>query len=96
MELSREDVLHIASLCRVGMDDDDVESMRQQLSHILDQFEVLKQANTTGVSPSAHSTELSSVLRDDAPRPSLSQEDVLRNAPQQQEGHLRVKAILEE
>lgn len=96
MELSREDVLHIASLCRVGMDDDDVESMRQQLSHILDQFEVLKQADTTGVSPSAHSTELSSVLRDDAPRPSLSQEDVLRNAPQQQEGHLRVKAILEE
>ncbi|MSQ25693.1 MAG: Asp-tRNA(Asn)/Glu-tRNA(Gln) amidotransferase subunit GatC [Dehalococcoidia bacterium] len=96
MPLSREDVLHIASLCRIGMDADDVERMRQQLSHILDQFEVLKQADTAGVSLSANPSERSSVFRDDVSRPSLSQEDVLRNAPQQQEGHLRVKAILED
>lgn len=96
MPLSREDVLHIASLCRVGMDAGDVERMRQQLSHILEQFEVLKQADTTGVSLSAHPAGLSSVFRDDVARPSLSQEDVLRNAPQQQEGHLRVKVILED
>ncbi len=96
MQLSREDVLHIASLCRVGLDADDVERMRQQLSHILDQFEVLKQADTTGVSLTARPAELSSVFRDDVARPSLSQEDVLRNAPQQQDGHLRVKAILED
>ena len=96
MPLSREQVTHIATLCRIGMTEEDLERFGQQLSHILDQFEVLKKLDTTNVPPNAQSHELSSVFRDDVPGPSLSQEDVLMNAPVREGEYLRVKAVLEE
>ena len=94
MPLSRDEVLHIASLCRIGLSEEDLRRMQDQLSDILAQFEVLKQVNTDDVEPTAHSIDLESVLREDAPKPSLTQNDVLRNAPQEEDRHLRVKAIL--
>ncbi len=96
MPLSRDDVVHIASLCRVGMTDEDLERMREQLSHILEQFEVLNQVDTAGVAPASHSIELHSVFKEDEARPSLPSSDVLSNAPRQQDGFLRIKAVLEE
>ncbi|MSQ41081.1 MAG: aspartyl/glutamyl-tRNA amidotransferase subunit C, partial [Dehalococcoidia bacterium] len=43
MPLSREEVLHIASLVRMGLSDQEVERMREQLSNILEQFQVLQE-----------------------------------------------------
>ena len=39
MKLSREEVLHIAALAKVGVTDSDVEKIREQLSNILENFE---------------------------------------------------------
>ena len=94
MPLSRDEVLHIASLCRIGLSEEDLRRMQDQLSDILAQFEVLKQVNTDDVEPTAHSIDLESVLREDTVKPSLAQDDVLRNAPREEDRHLRVKAIL--
>ena len=94
MRLSREEVLHIASLCRIGLSEEDLQRMQDQLSNILDQFDVLKGVDTDEVPPTAHSIDLESVLREDAAKPSLSRDDVLMNAPQEEDQHLRVKAIL--
>ena len=96
MPLTREQVVHIATLCRIGMTEEDLERFARQLSHILEQFEVLKQVDTAQVPPTAQSIELSSVFKDDKPRPSLPREEVLRNAPLREEEYLRVKAVLEE
>ncbi len=95
MKLSREDVLHISTLARVGMTEDDIEKFRAQLSNILEQFEVLKQVDTTNVAPTAHSTEVNTVIREDKPTDSLTKEDVLANAPRREEDFFRVKAVLE-
>ncbi len=96
MRLSREEVVHIASLCRITMTDEDIARFQDQLSNILQQFEALKKADTEGVPPTRQSFELHNVLREDAPRPSLPREEILRNAPQQQEDQLRIRADLEE
>lgn len=96
MRLSRQEVVHISSLCRVGMTEQDLERAAEQLSHILDQFEVLKQINTDGVPPTTQSIPMNSVFRDDVPRPSLSQHDTLANAPRREGEFVRVKAILED
>ena len=95
MRLSAEEVRHIALLARLGLSDEDVEKFREQLSNILENFEILKQVDTTGVPPTAQSVELSNVLRDDQVAPSCPQQEVLANAPQQEEGHFKVKAVLE-
>ncbi len=95
MKLSREEVLHIATLARVGMTDDDVEKFREQLSNILENFEILKELNTEDVPPTAQSIDLRNVERHDQQAPSCTQEEVLANAPNAEEGQFRTKAVLE-
>jgi len=96
MKLSREEVLHIATLCRLGVSEEDVGRFSEQLSNILENFEVLKQVDTTNVPPTAQSIPLQNVMRKDEITPSLSQEDVLANAPRREGDSFRVKAVLEE
>ena len=96
MPLSREEVVHIATLCRLGLSEEDIERLREQLSNILGQFEVLQEVDTEGIEPTGHSVALQTVMRDDEPRPSCDKEDVLANAPVREEGYFRVKAVLEE
>lgn len=94
--LTREEVLHIAALCRIGMSEEDVDRFQDQLSNILEQFEVLKRLDTTSVPPTSHPVEIHSVFREDAPGPSLAVEEVLRNAPGREGEFLKIKAVLED
>ena len=95
MKLSREEVLHIAALARVGLTEAEVEKMREQLSNTLENFAVLQQVDTVNVPPTSQSVDLQNVMRDDREAPSCSQEEILANAPQTEDGYFRVKAILE-
>ena len=95
LKLSREEVKHIALLARLGLTDADVEKFREQLSNILENFEVLKQVDTTGVPPTSHPVALTNVLRDDEVAPSYPPKDILANAPQEEDGCFRVRAVLE-
>jgi aspartyl-tRNA(Asn)/glutamyl-tRNA(Gln) amidotransferase subunit C len=96
MPLSREEVLHVARLARVGLTEADVTKFQQQLSQILDHFEVLKAIDTADVPPTTHTLPLESVMAADEPRPSLDPAEVLANAPLAHEGYLRVRAVLDE
>ena len=58
MKLSREEVIHIAVLARMGMTEAEIEKAREQLSNILENFEVLKEIDTTDVPPTAQSINL--------------------------------------
>ncbi|MDD5127623.1 MAG: Asp-tRNA(Asn)/Glu-tRNA(Gln) amidotransferase subunit GatC [Dehalococcoidales bacterium] len=95
MKLSREEVLHIARLARLGLSEDEIDRMSEQLSNILDNFEVLKQVDTADVPPTAQSIDLRNVMRDDEVAPSLPPEDVLANAPRREEDYFKVRAVLE-
>ena len=95
MALTREEVLHIAHLARVALNDEDVATFQEQLSEILDHFETLKALDTEGVEPTSHPLPLESVMRGDDVRPSLPREDVLANAPLAEDGLFRVRAVLE-
>jgi aspartyl-tRNA(Asn)/glutamyl-tRNA(Gln) amidotransferase subunit C len=95
MRLSKEEVRHIALLARLGLSNEDVEKFQEQLSNILENFEILKQVDTKDVPPTAQSVELSNVFRDDQTAPSYPPQEVLANAPRKEEGHFKVKAVLE-
>ncbi len=96
MKLSREEVLHIAALAKVGVTDADVENFREQLSNILDNFEVLNKVDTSGVPPTAQSINLENVIMPDEVQPSLPPEAVLANAPQKEGEFIKVKIVLED
>lgn len=88
--------MHIAHLARVGLSEEDVAKFQEQLSDVLDHFELLKELDTEGVEPTAYPLPLESVMREDEVRPSLPVGLVLANAPLAEEGVLRVRAVLEE
>ncbi len=95
MKLSRDEVKHIALLARLGLAEADIEIFREQLSNTLENFEVLQKVDTTNVIPTAQPNILENVIREDSTAPSLPQDEVLANAPSQEEGHFRVRAVLE-
>ena len=95
MRLSAEEVRQVAQLARIGLDDDEVEQMRDQLSNILDHFDVLGNLDTDGVEPTGHSVDVESVTRGDVVEDSLSKDEVLSNAPDREADFLRVRAVLE-
>jgi aspartyl-tRNA(Asn)/glutamyl-tRNA(Gln) amidotransferase subunit C len=95
MKLSREEVLHIARLARVALTEAEITRMSEQLSNLLEHFEVLQKVDTEGVPPTAQSVTLQSVMREDKVTPSLPQEDVLANAPRREGDCFRVRAVLE-
>ena len=95
MKLSREEVLHISRLARLGLSEEDVERFREQLSNILENFEVLKQVDTANVPPTAQSIPLQNVQREDVVRPSCPPEDILANAPHREGNFFKVRHVLE-
>jgi len=95
MKLSYEQVKHIARLARLGLSETEVEKFSLQLSDILENFEILKQIDTTNVPPATHPIPLQNVLREDKIAKSYPQSEVLANAPRQEENCFRVQPILE-
>jgi len=95
MKLSREQVLHIALLARLGLTETEVDRLSEQLSNILENFEVLQQVDTTGIPPTAQSIALQNVMKDDEDTASLPQSEILANAPQRDGSFFRVRAVLE-
>ena len=95
MKLSGEDVLHIALLARLGLTETELDRFREQLSNILESFEVLQQVDTSGVPPTAQSIPLQNVVTGDEVAASLPQSQILANAPRRDENFFRVRAVLE-
>jgi aspartyl-tRNA(Asn)/glutamyl-tRNA(Gln) amidotransferase subunit C len=94
MSISREQVEHVAKLAALDLTEDEKELFGRQLSQVLEHAEVIKSVPTEGVPPTSHSFPLTNVLRQDAPRASLSQEEALANAPATEEGFFVVPKII--
>ena len=96
MSLTREEVEHIGRLARLGLTDEEVAMFQEQLSEILNHFDVLQELDTEDVPPMPYPLSLENVMRDDLAKDSLPQDDVLANAPQTEEGAFRVRAVLDD
>jgi aspartyl-tRNA(Asn)/glutamyl-tRNA(Gln) amidotransferase subunit C len=79
--IDRDQVLHVAKLARLRIEDDEVEPMSGELSAILDHIEQINELDLDDVEPTAHVVALENVLRPDEPRPGLERERALEQAP---------------
>lgn len=93
--IDREMVQHVAKLARLGLSEEDIETFGGQLSVILENIRILQEADVSGVSPTAHASRLTNIMRADVPRPSFPPEVLLANAPEQEDNCLKVNAVLE-
>jgi aspartyl-tRNA(Asn)/glutamyl-tRNA(Gln) amidotransferase subunit C len=96
MEISKEQVEHVARLARLEVSEDEKAMFARQLSGILTYMDQLKELDTNEVEPTATVLPTDNVFRDDNVLPSLTQERALANAPDQTDGFFRVPKILED
>lgn len=95
MNISTEDVRHVAKLSRLNLTTAEEETMTGQLNAILHYAEKLNELDTEQVKPTTHVLHVSNVMRDDEVRESLTHEQVMRNAPEEEDGQFKVPAVLE-
>ena len=79
--LTRADVRRIAALARLELADAELDLFARQLTSILEYADSLQSVDTAGVPPYTGAPAHDAGWRNDAPLPSLSREDALRNAP---------------
>jgi aspartyl-tRNA(Asn)/glutamyl-tRNA(Gln) amidotransferase subunit C len=84
--IDRDQVLHVARLARLRLDDAEVERMSGELSGILGHIEKIGELDLDDVEPTSHVIQVENVLREDEPRPSLPRERALEQAPDPVEG----------
>ena len=92
--LSRDDVLHVAKLARLQLTDEEVDLFTEQLAAVLEHAADVEALDTSGVPATAHPLPLENVLRDDVVTPSLDRDEVLREAPETEDGRFKVPPIL--
>jgi aspartyl-tRNA(Asn)/glutamyl-tRNA(Gln) amidotransferase subunit C len=93
--ISIEQVKHVADLARLAITEEEAEKFATQLDAIISFAEQLNELDTTNVKPTSHVLEMKNVLREDTPEKGLPREEVLKNAPDHQDGQIRVPAIIE-
>jgi aspartyl-tRNA(Asn)/glutamyl-tRNA(Gln) amidotransferase subunit C len=96
VSLTRDQVRHVAMLARLGLEPGDEDFYAEQLSGILAHIDRLQQVDTDDIPPTAQVVEIVNQLREDEPRPCLTQAELLSNAPATENGFFRVPSIQEE
>jgi aspartyl-tRNA(Asn)/glutamyl-tRNA(Gln) amidotransferase subunit C len=94
MRLSYEEVEYVARLARLGLGDDEITRMQDQLSSILEHIAAIEELDTEAIPPTAQVVALTNVMRQDVVTASLPRDAVLANAPRQSDGFFEVHAIL--
>jgi len=89
------DVKYVAHLARLALSSEEEQRFAQQLSQVLHHVEKLSQLDVTGIEPTAHAMPMVNVTRPDETRPSISNQEALRNAPASANGLFIVPKIVE-
>lgn len=95
MSIRLENVEHVARLARLELASEEKDRFLGQLNAILNYVDKLNELNTDDVAPTTHVLPIHNVLRDDEVRESLTIEQVMKNAPEEEEGQFLVPAVLE-
>ncbi len=94
-KLTIAEVEHIAELAKLGLTEEEKHVFQEQLSAILEYFEMLQGVDTSAIPPTATVLPLRNVMREDEVRPSLPPELLLANAPKREGDSFKVQAVLE-
>lgn len=97
MNLSKDQIQHIANLARLELSEEELDTYGNQLTEVLNYIEQLREVDTAGVEPMAHVTGAENVLREDEVNEwdEREREEALRQAPELEEREVKVRRVLE-
>jgi len=94
MKITKEEVLHVANLAHLHIDESSIEMFAGQIGTILEYIDTLNRVDTKGVPPTTHAISLTNAFREDREKEHLDRESALANAPEQEDGNFVVPKVI--
>lgn len=91
--ISTDDVKHVAKLARLELTEDQINKYSKQLGDILKYVEQMNEVDTTGIEPMPHAIPVYNVMREDVVKYEQTKEEMMANAPYEEDGFFRVPKI---
>ncbi len=94
MKITKEEVIHVADLARLDLDEESIDRFAEQIGEILEYVDTLNQVDTEGVTPTSHAIFLNNAFREDEERAHLDNDTALANAPEKEDGGFIVPKVV--
>ena len=94
MKITKENIIYVANLARLEVDDTSIETFAGQIGNILEYVDALNRVDTEGVPPTSHAIFLTNAFREDVESGHLDRDKVLKNAPETEEGSFSVPKVV--
>ena len=94
MKITKDEVIHVADLARLDLDEASIDTFARQIGIILEYVETLNQVDTEGVRPTSHAIFLTNAFRQDNEKGHLSMDTALSNAPEKENGAFVVPKVI--
>lgn len=91
--ITKEDVKHVAKLARLELTEEEIDKYSTQLGSILEYVQQMNEVDTTGIEPMPHAIPVTNVMRDDVVKYEQTKEELMKNAPYEEDGFFRVPKI---
>ncbi len=95
MKITVEEVAHVANLARLNLNKELTDTFAAQIGTILDYVDTLNQVDTKGVPPTSHAIFLKNAFRMDIRKDDFQKEELLSNAPDEEDGFFIVPKVIE-
>lgn len=95
MQVSREEILHIADLAQLKLKEDEVDTYLVHLQDILNFANIINNAETEGIDETITSNELYNVFRKDEVKKFGNREELLQNAKEQERGMFKIPKVIQ-
>lgn len=89
MNIDKALIEHVASLAKLKLSKEEIDTFTPQLKEIIEIFSSLNEIDTKNVEPSFQPVELRNAFRKDIPRKCLSQEDALSQTILKKDGYFK-------
>lgn len=94
MAVSKEEILHIAKLADLKIQENEIDEYAKNLEDILDFMKVLDSVNTDNVEESIGTLNNVNVFRKDEVKEFEDKEALLQNAPEQENSMFRIPKVI--
>lgn len=95
-QIDQDQVEHVANLAKLKLNDEELKTVTPQLEQIINLFDTLASVDTQDVQPTYSVTDQVNVMREDIAADSYQRNELLANAPETDDGYIRVPAIIDE
>ncbi|OIN94845.1 MAG: asparaginyl/glutamyl-tRNA amidotransferase subunit C [Deltaproteobacteria bacterium CG1_02_45_11] len=95
MKITRDEVIKVANLARLDIDEESIDRLAEQIGTILEYVDTLNRVDTHGVNPTSHAIYLTNAFREDRETKPFDRDLSLANAPEKEDGNFIVPKVIE-